>query len=97
MAQFHALPYESLLALVNSGGAVPGDLYYASDRKELFLAITGQPNPSVFPLSSLILTGEYSLSGPQGPAGATGATGPQGPAGPAAPLSQMVALAVALG
>jgi hypothetical protein len=100
MAQFHSLPKLALLALVAAGDAIPGDFYFCSDSAESFLAITGTPNPAVAPLSSVILTGEYSLSGPAGPvgpAGPQGETGPAGPQGPGISMAQMIATAIALG
>jgi hypothetical protein len=92
MAAFHSLPKASLLALVAAGGAIPGDVYFANDTGETFLAMTGQPNPGIAPLSSLILTGEYQLAGPP-----STVPGPAGPTGPAQPLSTVIAMAVALG
>ena len=100
MAQFISVKKQTLIVMANAGQIVPGNLYFADDTQELFLAVTGEPNAALFPMSSLILSGTYSLAGPAGPAGAAGETGPQGPKGdpgPAAPLSQSIALAVALG
>lgn len=98
MAQFHSLSYNQLQGLVNAGGVVAGDLYYANDRQQLFVAVS---DGSIFP-TSMILTGNIvgtpgaeGASGAQGPqgstgatgldgaTGATGATGPTGPQGPA--------------
>lgn len=101
MAAFHSLPKASLLALTNTGGVNPGDVYFANDTGETFLAMTGENGkPGIAPLSSLILTGKYALAGTpgaDGAPGATGATGPAGPQGPAAPISQTIALIAALG
>ena len=94
MAQFISMSKQNLLALVNGGKAIAGNLYYANDTQELFLCVTGNPNPALFPMTSLILSGNYEL---QGPPGAAGATGPAGPQGPATPLAQQIALTVALG
>ena len=94
MAQFISLKKQQLIALASGGQITAGNLYFASDTQELFLAVTGEPNAALFPMSSLILTGQYELAGAPGPAGATGATGPQGPA---TPLAQQIALTIALG
>ncbi len=101
MAEFHSLPYPSLLALASAGGCVPGDLYYCPQGKtgsgELFLAITGEPNPGLAPLGNIVLSGNFSLAGSPGPTGATGPQGPQGPAGPEPSLASQIALSIALG
>ncbi len=97
MAQFISLSKQNLLALVNAGQAIAGSVYFANDTGETFLAMTGVNGavPGIAPLSSLILTGEYSLAGP--PSTVPGPQGEQGPAGPATPLSTSIALAIALG
>jgi hypothetical protein len=99
MATFRSMTLANILSLVNAGQAIPGDLLYANDQNpgQLFLVVTGNPNPALFPMTSLILSGNYEL---QGPPGATGPTGPQGPAGPAGPgisLAQVIATSIALG
>lgn len=79
-AQFHSMPFAKF---PNPG--VSGDLYYATDRQELYLCASG----AMFAMSG-VLNGGISLDsvGPQGPVGSTGpqgsagATGPQGPQGP---------------
>jgi hypothetical protein len=95
-SKFHSLPKSSLIALTNAGGVIAGDWYFCADSSETFLGITGT---STFPMSSVILTGEYQLEGP-----ASTVPGPQGPAGPAGPagspgvaLAQVIALTIALG
>jgi hypothetical protein len=95
--QFISLKKQQLLAQANAGQIVPGNLYFSNDTQELFLAVTGEPNAALFPMSSLILTGQYELAGVPGPAGADGAQGPKGDTGPATPLAQQIALSIALG
>jgi hypothetical protein len=97
MAQFISLKKQQLLAQASAGQIVAGNLYFASDTQELFLAVTGEPNPALFPMSSLILTGQYELAGNPGPAGADGERGPAGPQGPGITTAQMIATAIALG
>ena len=66
MALFHSLPKSQFPA---SGGAVPGDLYYAVDTAELFVCAEG----FLFPVAG-ILSGGMQLGppGPQGPPGPPG-------------------------
>jgi hypothetical protein len=100
MAQFISMKKQQLIAMASAGQIVAGNLYFSNDTQELFLAVTGTPNAALFPMSSLILTGEYELAGNQGPAGADGAQGPAGPHGPAGPgisLAQAIATSIALG
>ena len=80
MAQFISVKYQQLLAMATAGQIVAGNLYYADEQNpgQLFLAVTGTPNPNLFPMSSLILTGQYELAWIPGPAGADGATGATG-------------------
>lgn len=98
MAQFLSVKKQTLIAMANAGQIVAGNLYFASDTQELFLAVTGEPNPALFPMSSLILTGQYELAGNPGPAGADGAQGPKGdPGSPGISLAQVIATSIALG
>jgi hypothetical protein len=85
MVTFHSLKYAAIQGLATKGAIVVGDLYYANDTQELYLACT---DGSIAPLSSLILSGNIQgtpggdgPTGAPGATGATGATGPQGPAG----------------
>jgi hypothetical protein len=97
MATFNSLKKQQLIAMASAGQIVAGNLYFANDTQELFLAVTGTPNAALFPMSSLILSGEYELAGNQGPQGIQGETGPAGPQGPPTPLAQQIALTIALG
>lgn len=74
MAQFHSLTRKDFPPL--SAGVV-GDVYFATDTRELFIALGGG---GLVPLDGL-LAGNGPV-GPQGPAGVAGPIGPQGPAGP---------------
>jgi hypothetical protein len=94
MAVFHSLPYEQIQRLATAGSIVAGDLYYANDTLQLFIAAT---DGALVPAANIILSGSIvgqaggdGPTGPTGPegatgaagaTGATGATGPQGPAG----------------
>jgi hypothetical protein len=94
MPQIVSVKKQQLLAMANAGQITAGWIYFANDTQETFLAVTGEPNVALFPMSSLILTGQYELAGAPGP---QGETGPQGPAGPPTPLAQQIALTIALG
>lgn len=76
MSVFHSLSYRSLQGLVTVGGVVAGDLYYANDTQQLYIACT---DGSIAPTTSIIMSG--SIVGTPGAEGVTGATGQQGPAG----------------
>jgi hypothetical protein len=95
MAQFISMSKRNLLALVNGGQAVAGNIYFAADTQETFLCITGSPNPGLFPVTSLILSGQYELAGP--PSTVPGPQGEEGEQGPPTPLAQQIALTIALG
>src|SRR5580700_3968498 len=86
MAVFHSTSYAKILALLNSQGLVAGDLYYATDTLNLYLACTNQDSSVGIALTGTIMTGSIELGfdgarGNDGPAGPAGPTGPQGPAG----------------
>ncbi len=92
--QFLSIKKQTLIAMANAGQIVAGNLYFANDTQELFLAVTGEPNAALFPMASLILSGQYELAGNPGPKGDQGVPGP---AGPPTPLAQQIALTIALG
>jgi hypothetical protein len=99
MATFRSLKLAEILAQAQAGQLVPGDLVYANDQNpgQLFLVVTGNPSSALYPMSSLILSGNYQLEGAPGPQGIQGEVGPAGPVGPGVSLAQVIATSIALG
>ncbi len=61
MARFHSMSHVKLLALLNSVGVVAGDLYYATDTHELFIACTTTEGNVGIAKTGLIMTGHISM------------------------------------
>jgi len=69
MADFHSLPSSQIPA---GGAGVSGDLYYATDTKQLFVCAEG----FLFPVSGIMSGGiQLGPAGPQGVQGNPGAPG----------------------
>jgi hypothetical protein len=68
MAQFHSLPFNAFPSI---GQGVSGDLYYASDRSQLFVCAEGY----LLPVDGILSGGIQLGVGPQGPPGPPGAPG----------------------
>lgn len=84
MSQFHSCARRNFPAI-----GIPGDVYYCTDTKEIFLC-AALPSPNMVPFTGL-LSGGFSLAtGPAGPEGRTGPTGPVGPRGPEGPPAQFI-------
>lgn len=89
MAVFHSLPYNGIQRLIQIGGIVAGDIYFANDTQQTFIAAT---DGSLVPTTSIIMsgniTGEPGADGPPGPTGADGADGTPGAQGEPGSTSQ---------
>jgi hypothetical protein len=79
MAVFHSMTKNAIMATAAAGQTVSGDLYFATDFSELYIAAT---DGSVAPVAGILMQG--GITGEPGPAGpASTVPGPQGPIGPA--------------
>jgi hypothetical protein len=90
MAEFHSLRKQDF---PQTGAATVGDIYFATDTRELFISIGGG---GLVPMDGLLSGPSFGEPGPKGdpgpagpsggPPGPTGPSGPSGPSGPVGPV-----------